>query len=144
VAKDISLSLVRAIKAPPEKVFDAWLRPETLKRWMAPSEAMEVTVAETDPRVGGRYRLVMREPDGREHNISGTYWEIVPARKLVFTWNWDGGPDVETLVTLNFRDKGGATELTLTHTKFADEEARDMHNDGWMGCVGRLEKLFAA
>jgi uncharacterized protein YndB with AHSA1/START domain len=144
LANDISLSLVRTIKAPPQKVFDAWLQPETLKRWMAPSEAMDVTVAETDPRVGGRYRLVMREPDGRVHSITGVYREVVQAKRLVFTWNWDGSPDAETLVTLDFRDKGGATELTLTHTQFADEKARDMHNDGWMGCVGRLEKLFAA
>ena len=143
-AKDISLSLVRTIKTTPEKVFAAWTEPKTLKRWMSPSDSMEVAVAETDLRVGGRYRIVMREPDGKEHKVAGVYKEIEKARKLVFTWVWAGDSESETLVTIELRKKGLNTELTLTHTKFSDEKIRDMHNEGWAGCVGRLEKLMAA
>ncbi|MFN0191367.1 MAG: SRPBCC domain-containing protein [Aestuariivirga sp.] len=142
--KDISLSLVRTIKAAPEKVFDAWITPETLKRWMAPRDDMEVVVAETDARIGGRYRLVMREPDGKEHGVSGVYKEIDRGRRLAFTWGWVTTPEMETLVTLDFREVAAGTELTLTHVKFAAENVRDMHLAGWNGCVGRLESLFAA
>ena len=143
-AKDISLSLVRTIKTTPEKVFAAWTEPKTLKRWMSPSDSTELAVAETDIRVGGKYRFVMREPDGREHKIGGVYKEIEKARKLVFTWVWEGDAETETLVTIDLRKKGVGTELTLTHTKFSDEKIRDMHSEGWAGCIGRLEKLMAA
>ena len=142
--KDISLSLVRTIKAPPEKVFAAWTDPKTLKKWMSPTKEMEVAVVETDLKVGGRYRFVMREPDGREHKVVGVYREIVNPKKIAFTWGWEGSLDAETLVTVELRKKGAGTELTLTHSKFADDKARDMHNQGWMGCIGRLEVLFAA
>ena len=142
--KDIALSLVRTIKATPEKVYAAWTEPKTLKKWMSPSDAMEVTVAETDLKAGGKYRIVMREPDGKEHGVGGVYKELSPGRKLVFTWGWDGSQEATTLVTIEFRKNAAGTELTLTHTKFVDEAARDMHSQGWVGCVGRLEKLMAA
>ncbi len=142
--KDISLSLVRTIKAPPEKVFAAWTDPKTLKKWMSPTNEMEVAVAETELKVGGRYRIVMREPDGKEHRVVGVYKEIKNPKRISFTWGWEGSSDAETLVTVDLRKKGSATELTLTHSKFADDKARDMHNQGWVGCIGRLEVLFAA
>lgn len=143
-AKDISLSLVRTIKASPEKVFAAWTEPKTLKKWMSPTEQMEVAVAETDLKVGGRYRIVMREPGGKEHRVGGVYKVIEKSKKIAFTWGWDGSSDADTLVTVELRKKGAGTELTLTHSKFADDKTRDKHNQGWMGCVGRLETLFAA
>jgi uncharacterized protein YndB with AHSA1/START domain len=141
--KDIALSLVRTIKAPPEKVFAAWTEPKTLKKWMSPTEQMEVTVAETDLRIGGRYRIVMREADGKEHRVGGVYKEIAKPGRLAFTWGWEGSTNPDTLVTLELRKKGASTELTLTHSQFADDGTRDHHNTGWMGCIGRLEVLFA-
>ena len=142
--KDISLSLVRTIKAPPEKVFAAWTDPKTLKKWMSPTKEMDVAVAETDLKIGGSYRIVMREPDGKEHRVFGVYKEIVNPKKIAFTWGWEGSSDAETLVIVELRKKGAGTELTLTHSKFADDKTRDMHNQGWVGCIGRLEVLFAA
>ena len=142
--KEISLSIVRTIRAPPEKVFAAWTEPKTLKKWMSPTKEMEVAVAETDLRVGGSYRIVMRDPDGKEHRVSGIYKVIEKFKKIAFTWGWDGSPDAATLVTVELRKNGAGTELTLTHSKFADDRTRDMHNQGWVGCIGRLEVLFAA
>ena len=83
-----SLTVKRKLKAPAEKVFTAWTQPEALKRWMGPSDDYAVLVAETDVRVGGRYHIVMRRPDQEQHSIGGVYKEIVPNRKLVFTWAW--------------------------------------------------------
>ena len=142
--QDISLILVRTIKAPPEKVFAAWTEPETLKRWMAPGDDMTVALAETDLRVGGRYRIVMRETNGTEHRVGGIYREIVPGKKLSFTWAWESTPENESLVTIELRKNGTGTELTLTHVKFATDQARDMHNQGWSGCLAKLERLMAA
>jgi uncharacterized protein YndB with AHSA1/START domain len=94
--------------------------------------------------VGGGYRIVMRDPDGTLHDVAGVYREIVPGRRLAFTWAWRGTPEAETLVEIDLRARNGGTELTLSHTKFAAEGVRDMHEKGWVGCVGRLERLFAA
>ena len=62
--QDISLSIVRNFKAAPEKVFAALTDPAILKKWMAPGDDKSVALAETDPKVGGRYRIVMRRDDG--------------------------------------------------------------------------------
>jgi len=118
-------------------------RPACSPRWFAPSDEFSVPIVEADVRVGGRYRIVMKAPDGEQHDVSGVYREVVPNRKLVFTWAWRSTPERESLVTVLLRPAGSGTELTLTHEQFFDEEARDKHQHGWIGCLGRLEKLFA-
>src|SRR4051812_31454033 len=67
-----SLTIKRRFDAAPEKVFSAWTDPEKVKRWMGPG-AVEVLRTEGDPRAGGRYRWVMKSPDGEEHDVSGIY-----------------------------------------------------------------------
>ena len=134
-----SLTIVRRFKAAPEKVWRALTQPEALKQWMAPSDAFTIPLAEADVRVGGRYRVVMKAPDGEQHDVSGVYREVAPGRKLVYTWAWKSTPERESLVTVELRAAGGGTELTLRHEQFADEEARDKHQHGWTGCLARLE-----
>ncbi len=133
-----SLSLVRSFKVAPAKVYRAWTDPQAMSRWFAPSDAFSIPHAEADVRVGGRYRIVMRAPDGEQHDVSGVYREVVPNEKLVFTWAWRSTPERESLVTVALRPAGGGTELTLTHEQFFDEEARDKHQHGWAACLGRL------
>ena len=137
-----SLTLKRRLKASPAKVFAAWTDPEKIKRWMGPGE-VKVVHAESDARVGGRYRWHMKSPEGDEHDVSGVYREIVADKKLVFTWAWKSAPEQETLVTVVLKPDGDGTLLTLTHEQFADEESRDGHNRGWNGALEKLEKLFA-
>jgi len=136
-----SLTIVRSLKTTPQKVWRALTQPEALKQWMAPSDDFRIPLAEADLRVGGRYHIVMKSPDGEEHDVSGTYREVVPNRKLVYTWAWKSTPERESLVTFELRAAGGGTELTLRHEQFADEEARDKHHHGWTGCLARLEKF---
>ena len=138
-----SLSLVRKFNVEPAKVWRAWTEPQALTAWMAPSDAFSVRVLECDVRVGGRYRIVMRSPDGEDNDVSGIYREVARQRKLVFTWAWKSTPERESLVTIELRAADGGTELTLRHEEFADAEARDRHNQGWVGCLGRLERLLA-
>ena len=138
-----SLTIVRKLKAAPDKVWRALTQPEALKKWMAPDDAFKIPVAETDVRVGGRYHIVMKSPDGEDHDVSGSYRVIVPNRKLVYTWAWKSTPERESLVTFELRAADGGTELTLKHEQFADEEARDKHQQGWTGCLARLEKVVA-
>jgi uncharacterized protein YndB with AHSA1/START domain len=138
-----SLALVRKLDAAPAKVWRALTEPEMLKRWMAPDDAFKVPVAETQVRVGGRYHIVMISPDGEEHDVSGVYREIVPNKKLVYTWAWKTTPERESIVTIELRSAGSGTELTLRHEQFADEEARNRHEHGWKGCLARLERAVA-
>ena len=136
-----SLTLKRRIKASPEKVFAAWTDPVLMARWLGPVGTIQL-VAKTDPRPGGRYEMKMRMPDD-EHNVSGVYREFVPNRKLVFTWAWRTMPERESLVTVELKPDGDGTLLTLTHAQFFDEQARNRHEGGWTGTLGKLEQLFA-
>ena len=132
-----SLTLTRTLPAPPDRCFRAWTDPQALTHWFGPDK-MEVLRAESDPRVGGRYRVVMRSPGGEEHDVSGEFREVVANRKLVFTWAWRSTPERQSLVTIEFTPEGATTAMTLTHEQFADEAARDRHRHGWTGSLGKL------
>jgi uncharacterized protein YndB with AHSA1/START domain len=140
-----SLTLKRRLKAPPAKVFAAWTDPEKIKRWMGPGE-MKAVVTESDARVGGRYRIVMRSPEGKEHDVGGVYREVVANEKLVFTWSWKVAPPDEpheSLVTVLFKPDDDGTLLTLTHEHLFDQESREGHEKGWIGAIDKLEKFVA-
>jgi uncharacterized protein YndB with AHSA1/START domain len=137
-----SLTITRKLPAPPERCFRAWTDPQALKHWFGPGE-IKVIEAESDARVGGRYRILARSPGGEEHDVSGEFREVVPNRKLVFTWAWRSTPDRQSLVTVDFVPDGGATALTLTHVQFFDEAARDRHHQGWTACLDKLTAYVA-
>jgi uncharacterized protein YndB with AHSA1/START domain len=98
-----------------------------------------------DLREGGRYRITVRElPDGEPYGVVGTYREVRPPERLVFTWSWDNAPETgETLVTVEFRDLGASTEVVLTHDLFKTEEQRSRHETGWDLVLKGLERHFA-
>jgi len=74
------------------------------------------------------------------HRVGGTYREIVPNKKLVYTWAWESTPDRVSRVTVEFLPHGQGTELLLTHERFTDRDARDRHQQGWLGCLPRLDR----
>jgi len=141
VAAKPSLTLKRRLNAPPAKVYAAWTDPAKLARWFGPGPIDSVR-AETDVRVGGRYRFVM-QVSGEVHDVSGAYREVVPNEKLVFTWAWRSTPERESLVTVLLKPDGDGTLLTLIHEQFFDEAARDRHQSGWTGALDKLEKFVA-
>ena len=136
-AAETRLELRRTLDAPRREVFEAWTRPETIREWFAPGP-MTVPVAEVDLRPGGRYRIAMREPNGTQHVVTGTYEEIIPNERLVFTWTWEGGDGEQTLVTVSLVERAGKTELLLVHERFATPASRAQHLDGWNGCLDNL------
>lgn len=138
-----SLTIKRRFNAAPEKVFAAWTDPEKVKRWMGPGE-VKVLSAESDARSGGRYRWLMRAPDGENHDVSGVYREVIPNEKLVFTWAWKSTPERQSLVTLTFKRDGDGTLFTMVHEQFYDESARDRHQHGWSSAIEKLEKYLGA
>ena len=141
-----SLTLKRRLNAAPEKVYAAWTDPAQLAKWFGPKD-IEALRVESDPRVGGRFSIVMRGTDAceetgaEEHHVSGVYREVVPNEKLVFTWAWRSTPERESLVTVLIKPDGAGSLLTLIHEQFFDEEARDRHEHGWTGCLDKLETL---
>jgi len=145
-APPTSLRITRTFAAPREKVFQAWTDPKALAKWFAPSAEFQTRIPKFELRVGGGYRIEMQL--GEKNNIvEGTYREIRPPQKLVFTWRWatpsTGGDAGDTLVTIDFADRDGKTEVILTHEGFPTAEARDAHDHGWIGCFDRLGKYVA-
>ena len=137
------LQVRRIYQAPVAAVYAAWTEPEQVSQWMAPSDDFGRTEATIDLRVGGHYRIVMHGPDGEVHRVGGVYREVVPNRKLVYTWAWESTPERESIVTIEFRPSGQGTELVLTHERFADTEARDKHQQGWNGCLDQLARYVS-
>jgi uncharacterized protein YndB with AHSA1/START domain len=139
-----SLTLKRRIKAAPAKVFQAWTDPAKLVHWFGPSATIDGSVrAVADVRQGGRYQIGFTTDDGEHHQVSGTYREVVPDTRLVFTWAWQSTPERQSLVTITLAAEGDGTLLTLHHEQFFDDKARDGHARGWSGALDRLERLFA-
>ena len=137
-----SLSIKRHYAVPVEKVFKAWTDPQALKRWFGPSDDGEILVSETDLKIGGRYRIVMRMASGEQHRVGGVYREIVPNERLVFTWAWESTPERESLVTVDLKRAGDGTDMLLKHEQFFDEPARDRHQQGWNAVVERLGRYL--
>lgn len=117
--------MTRVFDAPRGLVFDAWTKPELLKRWLLGPEGWSLAVCEIDLRVGGAYRFVWRHLDGRDMGMGGVYREIVPPERLVatelFDEDWTGG---ETLSALALAEQDGRTTLTNT-VLYSSREARD-------------------
>jgi uncharacterized protein YndB with AHSA1/START domain len=88
----------------------------------------------------------MQPPEGEPFYLAGVFREVDPPARLAYTFAWeDPDPDdVETLVDLSFRDRGGSTEVTLTQGPFKTEARCALHRDGWTDSFNKLEALIAA
>lgn len=128
-----SLTLTRTFEAPREAVFRAWTDPAEMAKWWGP-EGMSTPICEIDARPGGALYTCMRSESGEEYYLRGVFREVTPPERLVFTWIWQEGEmkDLETVVTVEFHDRDGATELVLTHEGFPAEAAREAHSEGWV------------
>jgi uncharacterized protein YndB with AHSA1/START domain len=119
------LAMTRVFDAPASMVFDAWTKPELIKRWLGVFGGWSFAVCEVDLRVGGSYRYVWRGPDGMQMGMGGIYREIVRPKRLVctekFDESWYPGDAVDTTV---FVEKDGRTTVTTT-VLYASKEARD-------------------
>ena len=138
-----SLTLTRRLSAAPEKVYAAWADPQKLVQWFGPASVEEGSVkADIDLRVGGTYRISFRA-DNTYSEVGGVYREVVPNRRLVFSWAWHSTPERESLVTISIRPEGRGTLLVFHHAQFVDETARDNHERGWTEFLVKLESYLA-
>jgi uncharacterized protein YndB with AHSA1/START domain len=137
------VQIIRVIEAPRDEVFRAWTDPDQLRRWWGPGE-FTCPEAEVDLCPGGRYRLVMQPTAGDPFVLGGTYREVEPPARLVYTWRWETGPaadGAESLVTVEFRERGASTELVLVHADFPASHGPAPYQMGWEGGLVKLEQF---
>lgn len=133
------LVVEREVNAPIEKVFEAWSKPELMNQWMCPGD--RTCESGMNFKVGGEYHITMTNSEG-SHTHIGEYKEIIENQKIVFTWSNHIVKD--TVVTVDLKKVSeNTTQLILTHEMFPSEELREMHNDGWNGCLEKLLQFFS-
>lgn len=137
----VTLVVRKTIRATAERLFEAWTQPAQLRRWWGP-EAVVCTDAEVDLRVGGRYRIANQFPDGKILWIAGKFEAIERPRKLVYTWGLEPETDRSERVTVAFVPRGDATEVIVTHERIRNAAIRDMHEQGWRGCLDGLAEYL--
>jgi uncharacterized protein YndB with AHSA1/START domain len=135
---DTTLVLRRTFTASRERVFRAWITPVALESWLRP-RGMSMTVRSLDARVGGSFRFDLE--DGS--SIIGTYLQMVPPEKLVYTWSVGAAQGRETVVTLDFLDQGPVTEVVLTHERLAPER-RALAEGGWPSLFDALASVLSS
>lgn len=140
------IRITRIFDAPRELVWQAWTTPAMLVKWFG-CAAFSTESAEADVRVGGSYRVVLRNPDGEDIPIYGRYTAVEPVAHLAFTHQWEKPPvpvnpaHHPTLVTVDLHEEGQRTRLEFRQTGLATEASRDSHVGGWcdsMDALGRL------
>jgi len=152
-----ALTIVRDFDAPRELVWRAWSDPELLKQWWGPKN-FTAPVYTADFREGGRYHYCMRSPEGQDYWGVGTYLEIVPMERIVYTdafadekgnavpashYGMEGDWADEMLVTLTFEDRNGKTRFTLSHTGLPEGQMRDMTGSGWNESFDKLAEILS-
>jgi uncharacterized protein YndB with AHSA1/START domain len=141
---NLKVEVRRVIRASRQRVYEAWTRPEELRKWLAPGQ-MSVAAAETNPSEGGGYRIELKgsmdglpENAGRRTCVHGVYTRLVPNELVSFTWNPDWNTEGESQVTIRLSDVEGGTEMVLTHERIATDSTRAGYTQGWNSCLDKL------
>jgi uncharacterized protein YndB with AHSA1/START domain len=135
----LQLRLTRELDASPPTVWRALTEPDTLARWWGPA-GFTIPAVDLDLRVGGRYRIEMRPPEGDPFFVEGEFRELAPPSRLAYTFRWEppDPDDRENVVTLSLTGRGGKTELTLVQGPFATEARLELHRGGWSDSLDKL------
>ena len=139
-----SLRISRVFPATRQRTFRAWTDPNELKKWWRVGKNFILTVAEIDLRVGGGFRIGVESPSGSIHMVRGRFLEVVPPERLVYTWIAEDPnlKQMETLVTVEFLERGDATEISLLHEKLKDGGLRESTRFGWASVIDGLATLL--
>jgi uncharacterized protein YndB with AHSA1/START domain/predicted enzyme related to lactoylglutathione lyase len=142
VTSPTTMILRRFIKASPERVWQAWTNPEEVVKWFGPETCYAVW-AKKDVRPGGEYAIRVKGQEIPDSEVRGSYQEVSEPSRLVYTWKWSGNTEVdfgESLVTVDFREVDGNTDLQVIQEGLPNAEVRDDHLYGWSGSLEKLEK----
>ena len=138
----LKVNIEKIIHAPIDKVFDAWLNPKMLSKFMTPMPGMPASDVENDARPGGGFTIIMHVGDDNLPH-TGKYLEINRPNKLVFTWasHWSLDDSTVTLVFTKIDDH--KTKISLSHVKFIDEQKRLDHEGGWSSILDKLNEIMS-
>lgn len=140
----IQIEVVKNFTKAPEKVFDAWLEPEMLSRWMFGPEVREEEIVSlgNNPEEGGTFSFVVRR-DGNELDHKGTYREINRPNRLVFTWGVDTEAGDESVVFISIEETADGCRLTLVHKMDPKwEEYKERTKEGWTYMLSKLKEIL--
>ena len=129
----------RTFDAPAEDVFDAWTNEEVIRRWFIPARGWQEPSAEVDLRVGGKVRVVMRDPEGEPVGAGGEYTLIERPHRLAFTWTFDEDPSNQQMIELEFTERDGITTVLFVNSDISTDERREAQYDGWSTCLDNME-----
>lgn len=125
LVSDREIVIARTFRAPPRIVFEAWTKAEFVRRWWAPKAlGVEIVDVTADVRPGGKYRYQLRPRGGDEFAFSGTYTEVTPPTRLVYTQLFEPVPGAEMTITVTFEEHDGKTRL-VSREVYPSKEARD-------------------
>ncbi len=133
-----SILIEEHFRAPSDKVFKAWTKPSSLKKWFMAEQQVKVIDAGVDLHVGGAYFIEVLYPGYPPTTINGEFLEIVMYKFLGYTWLTPMLGDAITKVEVAFQDLGMGSKITLRHGEFDDVDTMQAHIDGWTGCLGEL------
>lgn len=140
--------LVRCIAARPAIVFDALVTEDGIASWWGPHDEPAIS-AKVDPRVNGSFRVRFRTPDGRVHECTGQFLEIVKPTRVVLSWRWSEGGEPDEVaadnvsrVEFRLRAIDTGTELTLIHSALETEVSARSHEGGWGVALEKLLRQF--
>jgi uncharacterized protein YndB with AHSA1/START domain len=137
------LVVTRIVNGPPRLVFEAWTKAELFKRWWVPkSIGVTLRSCEMDVRVGGKYRLVFGDEGSPPMEFFGSYLEVTPHSRLV--WTNDEGDEGKTITTVTFEAKGDQTLLVM-HDLYPSKEALEASGsaDGMPETLEQLDEFIA-
>ena len=143
---DREIHIERVFDAPRDRVFAAFTDPELIPEWWGPRGTTTV-VDRMDVRAGGSWRFVVRDPDGTEQGFRGTFREVTPPERIVWTWEWEGMPGHVSIETATFEDLGDRTLMTSVALYHTTEERDGMLGSGMERGMNetyaRLDELLA-
>jgi glutathione S-transferase len=140
------IRLERFVNTTPDAAFKHWVDARARNRWYAPEEGW-IVEAETDLRVGGRWRVLFGPTRDEMYLEHGVFQEVDPPHRLVYTTLYefpDGRRSFETRVTVTFEAHEGGTLLRLFDAGYPSEEQRATHESGWSGFLDAFERTLAS
>ena len=134
----------RTFAASAEDVFAAWTSEEVIRRWFKPATGWQEPSAEVDLRVGGKIRVVMRNPDGAPVGAGGEFTLIERPHRLSYTWTFDDDPSNRQMIEMEFTERDGATTVVFVNSDISGEERRDSQYDGWRTCFDEFARALGS
>ncbi len=147
----LSVNVSRFIRAPRERVFEAWIQPALRRKWWRTHSGAGLTACEIDARVHGRYCMKQigggcespNEDPNYEWIMEGEFLEVDPPQRLVFTWNVNHDPPIiGERVTIEFRQAEGGTDVTIKHEGILSSAMRDGTEGGWTALLEAIAEVF--